>query len=81
VIEIMNLFRKNHKRIDPLEQRLDTISELTRDLGRKEFNALIEAIKGMYEVRNNLKNVKNADEKENADIYEAERILEKESKK
>lgn len=72
----MNLFRKTKPTTeDPLEQRLDTISDLTRGLGRKEFNALIEAVKGMYDVRQNLKNVKTDDEKEVADIDESDRIL------
>ena len=78
----MRLF-KTKKRIyeDKLEQRLDTISELTRDLERKEFNNLLEAVKAVFEARQKLLNVKTEDEKENADIYEAEKILTKESEK
>jgi hypothetical protein len=76
----MKLFRKN-KEIDPLEQRLDTISELTRGLGKKEFNALIEALVKVFDARQSLKKVKTEDEKENDDIYEAEKILTKESEK
>lgn len=76
----MKLFRKN-KEIDPLEQRLDTISELTRGLGKKEFNSLIDAVRAIFEARQKLLNVKTEDEKENADIYEAEKILTKESGK
>lgn len=75
----MRLFRKKKRcSEDKLEQRLDTISELTRDLERKEFNNLLEAVKAMYEVRQKLKGVKTNEEKENADIDEAERILAKE---
>lgn len=78
----LRLFKKHKSNnTDALEQRLDTISDLTRGLGRKEFNALIEAVKGMYDVRQNLKNVKTDDEKEMADIDEAERILTKEIEK
>lgn len=73
----MKLFRKN-KEIDPLEQRLDAISELTRGLGRKEFNSLIDAVRAIFEARQKLLKVKTEDEKENADIYEAEKILAKE---
>lgn len=76
----MKLFRKN-KEIDPLEQRLDAISELTRGLGRKEFNSLIDAVRAIFEARQKLLKVKTEDEKENADIYEAEKILTKESEK
>jgi spore cortex formation protein SpoVR/YcgB (stage V sporulation) len=77
----MKLFRKKRQEIDQLEQRLDTISELTRGLGKKEFNSLIDAVRAIFEARQKLLNVQTEDEKENADIYEAERILAKESKK
>ncbi len=63
---------------DMLEQRLETISELTRGLGKKEFNALIEAVKGMYDVRAKLANVKNEDEKDSAEIDSIEDELKKE---
>lgn len=66
---------------DMLEQRLETISELTRGLGKKEFNALIEAVKGMYDVRAKLANVKNEDEKDSAEIDNIEKELKKEEKK
>ena len=76
---------KNHKgkkaqkiSSDMLEQRLETISELTRGLGKKEFNALIEAVKGMYDVRAKLANVKNEDEKDSAEIDSIEDELKKE---
>lgn len=76
----MNLFRRKKKQqeIDPLEQRLDTISDLTRGLGKMEFNNLIEAVKSVYEARQKLTKVKTDDEKETAEIDEAERKLEKE---
>ena len=56
-----------------LEQRLDTISELTRGLGKAEFNNLIEAVKSVYEARQKLLKVKTDDEKEVADIEEIEK--------
>lgn len=77
----MKLFRKKRQEIDPLEQRLDTMSDLTRGLGRKEFNSLIDALKSIFEARQKLLNVKTEEEKENADIYEAEKILTKENEK
>lgn len=74
----MRIFRrKRDVYIDPLEQRLDIISDLTRGLGRKEFNSLIDAVKSVFEARQKLLNVKTEDEKEMADINESERILEK----
>lgn len=73
----MSLFRSKKQFVveEPLEQRLDTISELTKGLGKKEFNALIEAVKGMYNVRQSLKNVKTEDEKEFGDINTIENKL------
>lgn len=75
------LFSKKVENKDPLEVRLDKILDITRGLGRKEINALIEAIKGSYEIRQNLKKVQTDEEKEVADIDEAERILAKEREK
>lgn len=77
----MKLFRKKKTNVDSLEQKLDIISDLTRGLGRKELNALLEAVKGMYDVRQNLKNVKTDEEKEVSDIDEMDRILTKEVEK
>ena len=78
----MTLFRKKkHTEKDPLEQKLDIISDLTRGLGRKELNSLLDAVKSMYDTRQKLLNVKTEDEKEVEDIDEAEKILSRESKK
>ena len=77
----MRLFKRKKKSVlDPLEQRLDTISDLTRGLGRTEFNNLIESVKLVFEARQKLNKVKTDDEKEVADIDEIEKKLEKEMK-
>ena len=78
----MRLFkRKERTELDILERRLDTISELTRGLGKTEFNNLIEAVKSVYEARQKLRKVKTEDEKDTEDIDELEKImLKKESK-
>lgn len=73
--------KKRTKYSDKLEERLDTLSELTRDLEKPEFNRLLEALKSVFDARQKLKGVKTNEEKENADIYEAEKILEKETNK
>lgn len=73
--------RKKKNNIDQLEQRLDTISELTRGLGRTEFNNLIESVKLVFEARQKLIKVKTDDEKEVADIDDIEKKLEKELNK
>ena len=74
-------FFKKRKEVDPLEQRLDTISELTRGLGRTEFNNLMDAAKAIFDARQKLRRVKTDDEKEVEDIDNAEKILDKEIKK
>jgi len=72
----MKLLRRSRKKEqDALEWRLDTISNLTKGLGKKEFNALIEATKAMYEARSKLTVVKSDDEKEVADIENIEKTL------
>lgn len=77
----MRLFKRKKKAdIDALEQRLDTISDLTRGLGRTEFNNLMDAVKLVFEARQKLTKVKTDDEKEVADIVEIEKKLEKEQK-
>lgn len=74
----MKLFRKRvEERFDNLERMLDIISDLTRGLGRTEFNNLIEAIKSVYEARQKLRKVKTDEEKSVQDINEAELELEK----
>lgn len=76
----MRLFkRKERTELDILERRLDTISELTRGLGKTEFNNLIEAVKSVYEARQKLRKVKTDDEKETADIDEIEKTLYKQN--
>lgn len=78
----MRIFkRKKKNNIDQLEQRLDTISELTRGLGRTEFNNLIEGVKLVFEARQKLIKVKTDDEKESEDIDDIEKKLEKELNK
>lgn len=77
----MRIFKRKKKAdIDALEQRLDTISDLTRGLGRTEFNNLMDAVKLVFEARQKLTKVKTDDEKEVADIVEIEKKLEKEQK-
>lgn len=73
----MKFFRKKSAEVDKLERMLDTISNLTRGLGKAEFNNLIEAIKSVYEARQKLCKVKTDEEKETADIDIIEKTLEK----
>lgn len=73
----MKIFKKKSTEVDNLERMLDTISDLTRGLGRAEFNNLIEAIKSVYEARQKLRKVKTDDEKEIADITDIEKDMAK----
>lgn len=75
----MGLFkRKERDETDMLERRLDIISDLTRGLGKSEFNNLIEAVKSVYEARQKLRKVKTDEEKEVADIEDIENTFIKE---
>lgn len=75
----MKIFQKKNKKtkesMNALENKLDMISELTRDLGQSEFNNLIEAVKAVYEARKRLAKVKTNEEKENQDITDIEKGL------
>ena len=72
----MRIFKKKSTEVDNLERMLDTISDITRGLGRAEFNNLIEAIKSVYEARQRLRKVKTDDEKETEEIDEAAKFIE-----
>lgn len=75
----MRLFKKKQQKaevlLDPQEQRLNAISELTRGLGRNEFNNLMDAVKSVFEARQKLLRVKTKEEKENGDIDKAENVF------
>ena len=72
----MKLLKRKPTRQDPLEERLDIISDLTRNLDRKAFNCLMDAIKSMYEARQKLKGAKTREEKEVAEVDEINNIME-----
>lgn len=69
----MRLFRKHKTEVDPLEERLYIISDLTRDLERKEFNLLMAGIKAMFDARQKLKGVKTTEEKDVEEVEEIEK--------
>lgn len=74
----MRLFRKKRQEevlLDPQEHRLHAILELTRGLGRNEFNNLMDAVKLAFELRQKLRRVNTKEEKENDDIDKAESIF------
>jgi MoxR-like ATPase len=66
----MRIFKKHETVKDPLEERLDIISDLTRDLDRKEFNSLLDAVKAMFEVRQKLNKLDAVSEEKKEDLIE-----------
>ena len=56
------MFRRKEVVKDNLEERLDIISDLTRDLDRKEFNLLLDAVKSMFDVRQKLNKLERVNE-------------------
>ena len=66
----MRIFKKHETVKDPLEERLDIISDLTRDLDRKEFNSLLDAVKAMFEVRQKLNKLDASSEEKKEDLIE-----------
>lgn len=56
------MFRRKEIVKDNLEERLDIISDLTRDLDRKEFNLLLDAVKSMFDVRQKLNKLETVNE-------------------
>lgn len=66
----MKIFRKSEPIKDLLEERLDIISDLTRDLDRKEFNSLLDAVKAMFEVRQKLNKLESVNEEKKEDLIE-----------
>lgn len=72
--------KKIRPTVNPDEVRFDSMMELIKDLPRADFNRLKDAMDLGYNAYQKVKNVKTADEKELADIVNAEVALEKEAK-
>lgn len=73
--------RKKAKYVDAVEQKFGSMMALIKDLSRADYNRMKKAMDLGWQSYQTIRDVKTDDEKENADIDEAERILEKESKK
>ena len=69
--------KKQHIVEDPVEQKFDAMMELIKGLPRPDFNRLKDAMDLGYSAYQKVRNVKTTDEKENGDIYSAEKVLEK----
>lgn len=75
-----NLFsRKHSSSVDKVEAKFQAVVDLIRDLDKKEFNRLKEGIDLVWQGYQKVSQAKTNEEKENADIDEAEKILEKDN--
>lgn len=70
--------RKRNKVEDRVEQKFQTIVALVKDLDKKEFNRLKKGMDLAWQGYQEVRQAKTQDEKENADIDEAEKALEEE---
>lgn len=72
----MGIFKSKERQIDDMaEMRFQQVLELVKDLDRKEFNKLIEATKLAWQGYDKMRQVQTIDEKEEADIKDAEKKL------
>lgn len=77
----MNLFKSKRKRnADKVEANFQQGLNLVKDLDRKEFNRFIDGLTLAWQGYDRIRRVQTIDEKENSDIDEAEKYLEKEVK-
>lgn len=72
--------RKKSNYVDAVEQKFSSMMELVKDLSKADYERLKKAMDLGWQSYQTIRNVKTNEEKENADIYDAERILEKEAK-
>lgn len=68
-------WRKRKKNYDRVEQRFQQAVDLVKDLDKREFNRLIDGIELAWQSYNKIRQVQTVDEKEMADITNAEKEL------
>ncbi len=73
------LRNKKNKFEDKVEARFQTVVDLVRDLDKKELNRLIEGVQLCWQGYQKVGQAKTTEEKENGDIEEAEKALEREN--
>lgn len=71
--------RRKNKNEDRVEYRFQPALDLVKDLDKKEFNRFIDGLTLAWQGYDRIRRVQTIDEKENGDIYESERVLEKET--
>lgn len=78
----MGIFKKRSKGyVEPVEQKFSLMMGLVKDLPKADYERLKKAMDLGWQSYQTIRNVKTNEEKENADIYEAEKILAKEMEK
>ena len=78
----MGIFKKRSKcYVEPVEQKFSLMMGLVKDLPKADYERLKKAMDLGWQSYQTIRNVKTNEEKENADIYEAEKILAKEMEK
>ena len=77
----MKIFNRKAKRnADKVESRFQQALNLVKDLDKREFNRFVDGLTLAWQGHDRIRRVQTIDEKENGDIIEAEKILEKEAK-
>ena len=71
--------KKNSQDVDKVEARFQTVVDLVRDLDEEEINRLIKGVKLCWQGYREVEQARPAEEKEDDVIFDAEKILEKES--
>ena len=72
-------FSRKNKGMDKVESRFQRGLDLVKDLDKREFKRFIDGLTLAWQGYDSMRRVQTIDEKENKDIIEAEKILEKES--
>ena len=75
------LFNRKKKKIsDKVEARFQQALVLVKDLDKREYNRFVDGLTLAWQGYDRIRRVQTIDEKENGDIYDAEKTLEKEAK-
>ena len=67
--------RKLRKETDRVEARFQQAVDLFKDLDKREFSRLMDGIKLAWQGYDKIRQVQSVDEKENAEINDAEKAL------
>lgn len=77
----MKLFnRRKKKYADKVEARFQQGLTIVKDLDKREFNRFVDGLTLAWQGYDRIRRVQTIDEKENSDLDEAEKYLEKEVK-